>query len=373
MYLRRFAEALAPVADLLVVTTDETAERITDVPAELVSLGPTDRAHGGRFTRRGRATFATEIDRFQNVAGRVDRAIHMFADHRLERLAWAPRAKARTSIVLFYPRAHYPRRYHSRLEPRDRVAAFVQEISLRRWRRRPDADVVWTLDECAARSWERRRGATAAWLPEPPVGELETAEAEDAREGCVLYGALTTYKGIDRIVRAFTTTPTELPLTLAGYVEPEYRLELDRQIELLKAAGVRLDLRDHIHSEEEGVRVLSRARCVVLPYHRHAGMSRVLLEAAVARTPIVVHDYGLLAHLARTEGIGVTVDADDPVALRTAVTRFAEDPELTRSYAAALERFAERYSRAAFVSSLRGPLALESSAESLVPTDRVRA
>ena len=202
----------------------------------------------------------------------------------------------------------------------------MQEISLRRWRRRPDADVVWTLDECAARCWERRRGATAAWLPEPPVGELETAEAEEAREGCVLYGALTTYKGIDRIVRAFTTTPTELPLTLAGYVEPEYRLELDRQIELLKAAGVRLDLRDHIHSEEEGVRVLRGARCVVLPYHRHAGMSRVLLEAAVARTPIVVHDYGLLAHLARTEGIGVTVDADDPGALRTAVTRFGRIP-----------------------------------------------
>ena len=102
-----------------------------------------------------------------------------------------------------------------------------------------------------------------------------------------------------------------------------------------------MDVRARSHTEVEGLAVLGAARCAVLPYPRHAGMSRVLVESAATGTPVVAHDWGLLGHLVRTHGLGVTVDSSDAAALRTAVLSLSET-DAQRRYAHALARFAAR-------------------------------
>ena len=356
-YLRRFAEALAPVSDVLLAVADETAAVLDDVPAEIISLGPSPLERPGKSARQ---LFAAELESFHLAAGRADHAIHLFADHLLRQLAFGPRAPSPTSLLVFYPRAHYPSEFGSRLSRSDQVVARTKDLVLGRWRRRRDASSVWSLDERAAEIWAGRPGATARWLPEPPVVGSPSSHGE--RRGCVLYGALTHYKGIDRLERAVAHDATGLRLTLAGYVERDFEHALTAHAAAIRKAGVDLDLRAHHHTEEAGLEVLSQARCVVIPYHRHAGMSRVLLEAAVARTPVVVHRFGLLGHLTKRHEIGVAVDADDPDALREAILGFTTSEARTASYEPALERFAARHSSDAFATALREPLGLASPA-----------
>jgi hypothetical protein len=69
--------------------------------------------------------------------------------------------------------------------------------------------------------------------------------------------------------------------------------------------GARVELRPRLHSEVEGLRALASARCALLPYHRHSGMSRVLLEACSAGTPVIADNFGLLGYLVRTHGPGI--------------------------------------------------------------------
>ena len=358
IYIRRFVEALSPVSDVVLAIADETAAVLGDLPAEVIPLGSRPLEPRGRSFR---AVFAEELASFHAVAGRADHAIHLFADHLLRQLAFAPTAPAPTSLLVFYPRAHYPTAFGTRLAPSDRLVARAKDLVLSRWRRRRDAHAVWSLDEAAARIWASRSGATARWLPEPPVAQLP-AGPDVVRSGCVLYGALTQYKGIDRLRDAVAHDASGLHLILAGYIERDYEEALVGHVAAIRAAGVALDLRTEHHSEAEGLRLLAGARCVVIPYHRHAGMSRVLLEAAVARTPVVVDRFGLLGHLTATHGLGVVVDADDPRALREAILGFTSGAEQTASYEPALRRFAERYSVPAFETALREPLQLPVSA-----------
>ncbi len=357
-YIRRFVDALSPVADVVVAISDDMADALAALPAEIVRLGPSVRIPDGISSRGLRAIHNEEIERFHAVAAGADHTIHLFADHLLPQLVTAPRAPAPTSLLIFFPRGHYSRLYDSPLGPRDRLVALAQEAALSRWRKRADAHAVWTLDEGASMLRTRSRGAVARWLPEPPVSSPPTRSSTSGRDGCALYGALTDYKGIDRLARSMSLQPTELRVTLAGAYDPTFREELDRHVRTMREAGVRLDLRDHPHTELEGLAVLAEARCVVLPYHRHAGMSRVLIEAAVAGTPVVVHRFGLLGYLTDMYGIGLAVDASNPSELRAAILGLCEGPDRGESYTDALARFAQRYSAAAFCAALRGPLGL---------------
>jgi glycosyltransferase involved in cell wall biosynthesis len=82
-------------------------------------------------------------------------------------------------------------------------------------------------------------------------------------------------------------------------------------------------------------------------------MSRVLLEASIARTPVITHDFGLLGHLVRKHELGMAIDCADPDALTSALETLSSDDNRVDTYAAAMVRFSGRFSEAAFESALR--------------------
>jgi glycosyltransferase involved in cell wall biosynthesis len=192
----------------------------------------------------------------------------------------------------------------------------------------------------------------------------------------VLYGSLTPRKGIELLTSALTLEPTPMRLVLAGRPDPAYVTQLERQVAELEASGVEVELRAHRHSEVEGLRELAGASCALLPYPRHSGMSRVLVEAASVGTPVVAHHFGLLGYLVRASRLGLSVDCADPRALRTAVLTMA-DPERRASYAKPLAAFSARFApnrfRATLLSGLGlpnvGPAALESGSSSELLVD----
>ena len=100
--------------------------------------------------------------------------------------------------------------------------------------------------------------------------------------------------------------------------------------------------------EGEALEILATARCVVVPYPRHYGMSRVLVEAAVAGTPVVAHRFGLVGYLVERHGLGLSADCTSPVEFAGALARLTGDETAPGRYADALARFAGRYTPGRF-------------------------
>jgi len=360
MYLRRVAEVLADHADVALAVPDEAQLALSGAPARFVSLGsarpPIDPSkylnmEVRRVMRQERALFAQSVRR-----ERPDHAIHMFADTVLQDLLFGARVDARVTVLLFRPRRHYPALYASPLTGRDRLMALVHDGLVSAWRRRSEAHAVLTLDEGAAQLWSSRPGAPSYWFPEPPIESTVESLGAHARSGAVMFGAIGPRKGLGLIARALTEKPTNLALTIAGSVELGFAGELSRLADDIRASGVTLALRPRWHAEREALALLSTARCALLPYVDHWGMSRVLLEAASVGTPVIVPNQGLLGHLVRTHGLGYTVDAADPVALRAAILRLTDDPSLVEHHQDALRQWSARYSQERFREAVLAPL-----------------
>jgi len=301
---------------------------------------------------------AEEIRSYQEDIERraaPDHLLHVYADAVLPQLLVHRRFRMPVSVLLFYPRAHYPRAFGTHLGRVERAKANAKEFVVAAWRRRADANAVLALDEEAARRWSARRGAPAYWLPEPTVPRVDLPDRERKRSGCILYGALAERKGIDLVAQALTLEPTAMRLTIAGEAAEAFRPALERYVREMVRSGVEVDLRARRQEEEKGLLALASAKCALLPYPRHDGMSRVLVEACSVGTPVIVHDRGLLGHLVREHRIGRAVDCRDPSALREAILALAGEGADTTAYDAALARFAARFSEERFETAAIAP------------------
>jgi glycosyltransferase involved in cell wall biosynthesis len=358
LYLRRFAEALQPVADVVVAAPDEIVEQLDGLEVGAVRLGtarPPIIANRPLESRR-RRVLEEEVRLLERVArdSRPDQMVHLYADPVLPHLVRKPLLPVPLSILLFYPRAHYPDAFQTRLGPGELVRARVRELVVAAWRRRGDAHALLTLDEEAARRWALRRGAPAYWVPEPPVSVPASEIVQDERSGCVVYGALDERKGIELLARAVAIEPTPVSITIAGEASTLFLPSLEAHVAEMRRSGATVDVRSYRHSETEGLRLLAQANCALLPYPRHDGMSRVLLEACTVGTPVVVHDRGLLGYLVRRHSLGRTVDCRDARELRRAILELAETGA-GATYRASLAQFASCFSAERFRRAVAAP------------------
>jgi glycosyltransferase involved in cell wall biosynthesis len=146
---------------------------------------------------------------------------------------------------------------------------------------------------------------------------------------------------------------------LAGYVAPAVEREFNQSVDAMRAVGadVHLDL-----VTDGGVPApadaLATARCAVLPYRKHFGVSRVLMEAATVGTPVVGPEWGPNGSLIREYGLGLTADPADPAALRKAIFELCDDPHATAAYAANLSRYVQERGGARFRGTLRSAFGL---------------
>jgi len=130
-----------------------------------------------------------------------------------------------------------------------------------------------------------------------------------------------------------------------------------RGIELPDNVDVRLDI-----SPSEVRDLYARAACVVVPIraegHRYGTENSgtiALLEAMATARPVVVTERSTLADYVRPGETAVTVPAEDPEALREAITRVLGDAEsATRMGASARRAVEDRFTTGAFAGRLAG-------------------
>jgi hypothetical protein len=369
LYVRRFCEVLADSAEVCIAVPDGMARSLSDTGTWTLALGaarpPID--FGRRLGPQHREAGQAEVHLFELAVHQIrpDVAVHLYGDPVLRWLVKRPTLPTRTVMCVFFPRAHYPKAYGSPLASGERARAAFQEHLVRRWRRRADAEALLTLDEAAADRWAQSSGAPARWLPEPPLDASSgCSPSSAARTGCVLFGSLAARKGIDRLADAVRAAPDDLSVTLAGATEPGFSEPLEAHVRSMRRAGANVRLLNHHLTQQQGFDLLSRSRCAVLPYPRHNGMSRVLLEAAGAGTPVVVEDYGLVGHLVRTHGLGAAVDSAEPLALAEAIRRYTDDENAVAAHEDALRRFVERYAPRRFARAVLGALRVPTTTSS---------
>jgi glycosyltransferase involved in cell wall biosynthesis len=353
VYARAFAAALAPRAEVVVAGPDPLLADLGDLPVEAHSLGePRPRPDYGE-SKGALAERELELLRGAIESSRPDHAVLLFADPTLRWLARAPRFPSRISVIVMLAKAHFPAAYGISLSPRERLSARFKEWSIRRWRQRPDSHALFGVDAEAARRWARQPGATARWLAEPRPEFVPPVKAAAERNGCFMFGYLDERKGIDRLADALSSGCEGLELTLFGEVAPEYRDQLRVDLERLREGGVRLrtDLRRVPY--EAALEEMARARCALLSFGWRPPASRVLLEAALVRTPVAVGEDSAVGHLVERHGLGVTADPRDPGALREAILSVALDPEAPDRHEERLRRYAEEVHGERFAAQVR--------------------
>jgi len=360
-----------------VAVPDSVMAELTDLQAEMIPLGRSRAAIDENDPLRTRRIARRELKLLADASNHsaADHVLHLYADAVLPLLVTTPSRGTRLTALLFYPRAHYRDAFGAHLRFGERVRAAAKEAAVTGWRRRRDAHAVMTLDEEAARRWNAKRGAPAYWVPEPTIGSAPLPAQATPRSGCILYGALAARKGIDLLARAIASEPTPIRVTVAGEPDPGFVPRLRELLMQMSGGGASVELRDRRHTEAEGLQALASARCAVLPYPRHDGMSRVLVEACSVGTPVIVHDYGLLAHLVRRHGLGLVVDCTDTRALRRALIELTMNADATARYAPALSGFAARFSRERFAEAVSRPFRREAGAvveQRPPPTTRLR-
>jgi hypothetical protein len=368
LYMKSFAKALLPDAEVVIAAPDRALELIELSEVKTRPLGgqrPQPTGAKGMFERDGElldkvAVAEEELALVDTVCAEVepDQLVMMHADPVLRWLAKRRPFPFRHSICVFQARAHYSSAYGTRLPLAERARAQFQDFNVRRWQRRSDAQTVFALDRVAAERWSKRRGAPARWLPEPPIPVEVKPLPGDERSGCILFGRLAPRKGLDLLVEALSRDSSGFHVTVAGEVEPSYQADLEALLERMRQQGVEVSDRTGRLSDEEVMHELASARCAVLPYRFHAGTSRVLTEAAAAGTPIIAPDHGLVAHLVREYEIGLTVDPTDAAALRSALLRIGTDRDAFDGYQANLRRYTAEFGGDAFRREVRGAFGL---------------
>jgi glycosyltransferase involved in cell wall biosynthesis len=160
----------------------------------------------------------------------------------------------------------------------------------------------------------------------------QAAVDRSGRDGCTfLYaGRLDPEKGLDILLEAFREVPGELVLVGAGSDEERLRgLAPDR----VRFEGPR--------DRDELVRYYADADVFVLP-SRSEPWGMVLNEAAAAGLPLVATEESGAAH-DLIDGNGFRVPAGDVAALRGALKRLADDPELRKRFGARSRELAVRF------------------------------
>lgn len=240
------------------------------------------------------------------------------------------------SGVLFRPSVHYHTFGAGHPTARERVREWRKEALYRLMLLNPALDPVLTLDPyfpAYARARYRNGGKVTA-LADPALPASAAVSATDldfmppipaGRTVFVLFGELTERKGVLPLLAALDRLPDDVAggtaIAIAGRLDPALRPTVREAVDRLRQRhpGLWLHLEDRRLPEGAIAALVSRCDVVLAPYQRFVGSSGILMWASRMRRPLICQDYGLLGHLARQHGLGMTADTTDPAALADAI------------------------------------------------------
>jgi len=361
IYFMRFAEALAE-HEVFIIAPTAVLARIPPLSVHRIDSGQHVREPipFGQGAKHLTNSAMEEIQFIRQVGDEIkpDYFIHMFADHLLPHLEDELFSYSTSFLVLFASH-HYPESYGVDLTENESRLGLALKQGIVRCRQWVSVQSLIVLDPFLAETLNQKSGCPVIWLPEPPITTV-LPEATHNYADVAFFGAIAHRKGLSRLATSVACTHANIHLVVGGWVEQDgYQDQLNNDVQRMQQAGATVELRLTYHTEQDALALLGSVTCTVMPYHRHFGMSRVLLESCLVGTPIIVHNFGLLAHLVTHYGLGLSVDCDDPLAFADAIEHVTDRNHwLTYSYAC--QNFAKLFTSTQFSKSIYNALGLDS-------------
>ena len=135
-------------------------------------------------------------------------------------------------------------------------------------------------------------------------------------------------KGTLELIMAWPeTTPPGTILLVVGLLSDPIREELQRRSEQVQRGAI--IVRDELVSDEVFQAGFAASDVVTALYPRHHGISGIVQEAAHHERPVLGSQYGALGLFIKEGGLGETLDARDPTAMKAGLQRIIErDPRV---------------------------------------------
>ncbi|MEZ4702139.1 MAG: glycosyltransferase family 4 protein [Rhodothermales bacterium] len=297
-----------------------------------------------------------------------DHCLCMHFDHVQLWLAFGARPIHPASIsgIYFRPTFHYEKWPGHAPSWKQKLNNARKRFTLKRALRHPLFNTLFSLDPFVVPDLQRwGTPASIVALPDgitphtaledhPPPHILQ--EIEPDRKVALLFGALSSRKGIFSTLEALRRLPaplqSRLAVVFAGAVEPS-----ERGAFLAAALGVRQETRlqvlidDRFLPDADIQSLLHASDLVLVTYQQHVGSSNVVIRAAAAGKPVIGPTYGLLGQQIRTHHLGATVDTQSPDALMRALERYLETGAVPFD-AAKAAAFAQENTAEAFASTI---------------------
>lgn len=168
----------------------------------------------------------------------------------------------------------------------------------------------------------------APHFPERAVAGAPGAGAPGVRNRLLFFGMIRPYKGLDVLLRALASGPSDVSLTVAGeaWGDPA---ETTALVDSLGLSG-RVDLRLGYVPAGEVPGLFAAADAVVLPYRSATGSQNVALAFSHG-VPVIVTRTGTLPDQVRDGTDGLVCEPDDVASLTEAIKRFYDDPARYRA------------------------------------------
>jgi glycosyltransferase involved in cell wall biosynthesis len=168
----------------------------------------------------------------------------------------------------------------------------------------------------------------------------------------LFYGLGNRRKGLGLAVRAMLAMADDTPAFLLCAGKQAADQGVAQGLERLAERG-RARVIDRYVTDEEEKSLFAASDFVLLPYHRHFGVSGVLMRAIGAGRPAIVSDEELLGRLTRERGLGILFRSGDAVALQHAIERAALASQEDRArWQAAVRADAPNWTQSAFCDAL---------------------
>jgi glycosyltransferase involved in cell wall biosynthesis len=275
---------------------------------------------------------------------KTDHCLILYFDTFQIPLIFAKKAPCLVSGIYFRPTFHYQEFTQSRSSYQDRIQQTREKLVLRQVLKNSQLKTLFCLDPFAVRYIQKlRTKVEICSLPDPILETLvsssqilalrEKLGIEKDRRICLLFGALTSRKGIYETLDALLELPEKihqnLCIVLAGQANSKEHQRLVSKIaEVSASCGVQIISHFEFIMESEVPIYFQMADIVLAPYQRHVGMSGILLQAAAAGKPVLSSNFGLMGEMVRKYSLGLAIDSSKPSEIAIALNKLINNSAL---------------------------------------------
>ena len=272
------------------------------------------------------------------------------------------------SGIYFRPTFHYHQFSNHLSTIKDELQQWREKFLLGLVLRHRQLQVLFSLDPFAIKPLNHLTNQTKAiHLPDPVrLWDIETSQVERLRANLnitagkkvfLLFGALTGRKGIYQLLEALPYLSDEISsqicLLLVGQADTINRMRIETQVAALcQSQAVQIIRHYEFISEPEVSAYFQLADIILAPYQKHVGMSGILLLAAIAHTPVLSSNYGLMGELVNRYHLGLITDTTSPKSIAMAIVQCLHTESENLCDGNTMQEFAEQNSVQEFSSTV---------------------